>query len=218
MARIRLYLYNSHDGGATYVYDTGVFDSSAPPGAGCLNPDAQQFASIQDLLAYANSHGETVQQVNSVQEVNAICSGQVVQPTSQQGCTAGICGPQAPGGGGGSGGIPTTTSGGPGPGNQPPTTTSVVPSGGGAPVIPGGPSPYGGSSPSPFGGQLPGMGGVSPSPTGGGGIPQGVGASGAPRPASTPAPMGFDFGQFLRGPMGILTLILVVGFLVLTRR
>ncbi len=218
MARIRLYLYNSHDGGATYVYDTGVFDSSAPLGQGCLNPDAQQFASIQDLLAYANSHAESVQQVNSVQEVNAICSGQIVQPTTQQGCMGGICGPQIPGGGSGTGIVPTTTSGGPGPGNQPPITTSVVPTGGGVPVIPGTPSPYGGSSPSPFGGQLPGFGGVaSQTPTGNVPGAQGVGASGAPRVGSSPA-MGFDFMQFLRGPMGVLTLVLVVGFLLLSRK
>lgn len=210
MARIRLYYYNSHDGGATFVYDTGVFDSSAPPGAGCLNPDAQQFASLQDLLAYANSHGETVQQVNSVQEVNAICSGQMAQPSQPSGCMGGICGPTIPGGGG------TTTTGGPGPANQPPTTTSVVPSGGGAPVIPGGPSPYGGQSPSPFGGNLPGMGGLpAPSPTG---MPTGGVGTASPKPGTTVAAAGFSFGQFLRGPMGVLTLVLVVAFLVLTRR
>jgi hypothetical protein len=218
MARIRLYLYNSHDGGATYVYDTGVFDSSAPPGAGCLNPDAQQFASIQDLLAYANSHAETVQQVNSVQEVNAICSGQVAQPTTQQGCMGGICGPQLPGGGTGTGQVPTTTTGGAGPGNTPPTTTSIVPTGGAYPVIPGTASPYGGGSPSPFGGQLPGFGGAQPTPTGAAPGAQGVGASGAPRPTSTAPAAGFDFSQFLRGPMGVLSLILVVGFLLLSRK
>src|SRR5262245_39959839 len=98
MARIRLYIYSTDP----YPrYDTGVYDDSAPPGAGCLQPDAQQFTSIQDLLSYAASRGEVVRQVNSVAEVNALCGGgfqstganqpYVAPPTSS--CTAGICGP-----------------------------------------------------------------------------------------------------------------------------
>jgi hypothetical protein len=90
MPKYRLYFYNSHDGGKTFVYDTGVFDSDAPKGQGCLNPDPMQLANLQQLAEYARGRGEILQQVGSVEEVNRICSGAltnapvVAPPPAQQ--------------------------------------------------------------------------------------------------------------------------------------
>jgi hypothetical protein len=214
MAKIRLYIYSSHDGGATFVYDTGVFDSSAPPGAGCLNPDARQFANLQDLLSYAAGRGETVQQVNSVQEVNAICSGgspsgSVVQsPSATSGlgtCSAGICGPTSP--------TTVVPTGSPGP-----TGVSTVTQGGSTPIYVGPANPISqpagtGSSPNPFTGGLPGQ-----------------NILGTANPASAPNPLaggtssgtttaaaggGFDLLAFLKGPYGILAIVLLLIVLLL---
>jgi len=216
MAKVRLYIYSSHDGGQTFVYDTGVFDSSAPPGAGCLNPDARQFANIQDVLAYAAGRGETVQQVSSVAEVNAICSGgypsgpvvtqaQSLQPATQvAGCSAGICGPSAP--------ATVVQTGSPGG-----TPASVITQGGGAStyVSPPGALPVaGGGSPNPFTSNLPGI-GASLVGTSGGSPAPGSLAGGSS--AGTPAPMVAEFNliEFAKGPLGILTIILVLTILIL---
>lgn len=80
MPKYRLYLYGSHDGGKSYVYDTGLYNSDAPAGQGCLNPDPQQLPSLQSVIQYANAHGEQLREVHSVEEVNAICSGGVASP------------------------------------------------------------------------------------------------------------------------------------------
>lgn len=215
MAKVRLYIYSSHDGGQTYVYDTGVFDSSAPPGAGCLNPDARQFASIQDVLAYAAGRGETVQQVSSVAEVNAICSGGIPSgPVVSQvqglapsmnvgGCSAGICGPTAP--------VSTVQTGSPGP-----TGSSVVGQGGGAStyISPANPLPIlGGGSPNPFSSNLPGIGANIAGSAGGAGSPSGSQSNQAGQTA--PVETSFNVVQFAKGPLGILTIILVLTIAIL---
>jgi hypothetical protein len=111
----RAYIYNSHDGGGSFVYDTGRIDTSAPSGQQCLNPDPQQFGSIQDLIQYAAAHNENIKQFQSVAEVNAYCSAAFTAPPQIAG-TGGCVNCPAPGTSStyGPGTAPNTISGSPG--------------------------------------------------------------------------------------------------------
>jgi len=55
-------------------YNTGRYDSDAPRGQGCFDPDPQQFGSMQELTTYAQSHGEPLYEVQTMAEVNRLCS------------------------------------------------------------------------------------------------------------------------------------------------
>lgn len=55
-------------------YNTGRYDSSAPRGQGCLNPDPVQFADYNSMAQYARRQGETLLEVQSVTEINRLCS------------------------------------------------------------------------------------------------------------------------------------------------
>lgn len=61
-------------------YNTGRVDMGAPVGGACLSPDPQQFADFQSMAAYAASHGETLREFSTVQEINAFCSTAGIQP------------------------------------------------------------------------------------------------------------------------------------------
>lgn len=174
------------------TYDTSVLNSET---GNCS--DARQWERFQDMMEYANSHGESLQKVNTAEEAYALCSAQKViapKPTGTTtttsgdvaGCLSGICGPTnqpSPAGTGSGGG---TTGGG--------TPQQNLPIG----------------SPSPGSGQLPGM-GYNPSP-GSGNLP------GLPAPQILPAPTEikpmptseFDYVGFLKGPMGILMIVLII--------
>ena len=90
MGAVRLYVFDSYgQQGCTNpngCYNTGRMDPSKPSGQQCIDPDPQFFTSMQDLLAYAGSRGESIQQTTR-EQVNQLCSGNVVDAgSSPPGC------------------------------------------------------------------------------------------------------------------------------------
>lgn len=81
---VRMYVWDG-----TY-YQTGVLDTSAPAGKQCLNPDPQSFTSIQQMIDYAAAKNESIQQV-TIDQVNALCSGQTSYGTMQSGAQCCLC-------------------------------------------------------------------------------------------------------------------------------
>lgn len=95
MALIRLFYVD--DSGN---YNTGMVDTSQPAGRQCLSdPDPHSFPDLEAMLFYAQARGESIQEAASVQQVNALCSGQYMSPYAlqQTGVGPGCCCP--PGGG-----------------------------------------------------------------------------------------------------------------------
>lgn len=81
---VRMYVFDG-----TY-YQTGVLDTAAQPGKQCLQPDPQSFTSIEQMINYASAKGESLQQV-TVDQVNALCSGQASYGTIQSGAQCCLC-------------------------------------------------------------------------------------------------------------------------------
>jgi len=191
-----------------FLYNTGRYDDSLPAGQGCLSPDPQGFNDFPSLLSYAASHNETLRGPLTRDQVNVICTAGTVPapgisstntpavtqpttpitqpPTGVSGCMAGVCGP-------------TYT---PGPAavifGVPPTN-----------VTPGIPSVTVNIPNHPDTGTLS-TGGGAP-----GGIQQ-VGTTAGPQPA-TPTGVatgtmgtGFNLTAFVKSPLGILVLVLLV--------
>lgn len=203
-------------------YNTGHIDTNAPAGQACLNPDPQQFGSLQDLIAYANSHGEALRQFNSVAEVNAVCGASSVSvapsgspsTTGVGACGMGPCGPTAPAP---AGTATTTTAGGGGGGGGGTTAPVVTSSPSGQTTVQSGGSP----SPSPTSGSFSG----GASGFGTNTSAKGTGASVTTAGAGTSTPSGtavsvtgFDILAFIKSPLGILLIVLLLIVLMLTRK
>lgn len=205
-------------------YNTGHIDTDAPAGQSCLNPDPQQFGSLQDLIAYANSHGESLRQFNSVAEINAVCGASPVQvapagsPSSSgvSACGMGLCGPTSTATVGG-GGTPSATTAAPGGGASPsnPYTPVVTSSPSGQTTVQAG----GQASTSPFSGSFSG----GSSGFGVATAAKGTGASVTTAATATKAATGvtvsgFDIVAFIKSPLGILLIVLLLVILMLTRK
>ena len=95
MALIRLFYVDD-----TGSYNTGLLDTSQPAGRQCLtDPDPKAFPTLEDMLFYSQARGESIQEVASTAQADAMCSGNYVSPYAlqQTGIGPGCCCP--PGGG-----------------------------------------------------------------------------------------------------------------------
>lgn len=79
MALIRVFIFDGSQ------FQTGLVDTSQAAGQQCMNPDPQTFNSYDQMLQYASSNGENIQEVTPDQ-LTSICSG-----IGQIGGAAGCC-------------------------------------------------------------------------------------------------------------------------------
>ena len=227
MALIRLWQFTPRSSnpvdGSIYpeagTYDTIVLDEAS---GNCS--DSHQEIHFESLLNYAAGRGEVLQQ-STLDNARILCSraritgaaptatavgssptpapatsfgtaGQTTTP-GQAGCSGGLCGPT---------------------GGTSPVTAAQVPgqTGGGAPSLSSSSSPSGGSlsggQRSPTSGSL-----ASLAPTSGAGT-SGTTVGTAGSPTASMVSNGFDVVAFLKGPLGMLLIVLLVIMLILTRK